>query len=78
MIHLSLNDTMIHLSLNDLKAIAKSRNTKDYENKSDEDLLNLLNDPNINISIHEKKLKEIGKDFRELRHDFSKEKISIN
>ena len=40
---------MINLSLNDSKAIAKSRNIKEYKNKSDKDLLNLLNDPNIKI-----------------------------
>ena len=50
---------MINLSLNNLKAIAKSRNIKDYENKSDKDLLNSLNNTNIKISISKKKLKEI-------------------
>ena len=66
---------MINLLLNDLKAIAKSRNIKVYENKSEKDLLNLLNDKNIKISIPKKKLKEIEKDFKELRHNFSKKEI---
>ena len=66
---------MIYLSLKDLKAIAKSRNIKDYENKSYKDLLNLHNDTNIKISIPKKKLKEIEKDLKELRHNFSKEEI---
>ena len=66
---------MTYLSLKDLKAIAKSRNIKDYENKSYKDLLNLHNDTNIKISIPKKKLKEIEKDFKELRQNFSKEEI---
>ena len=52
---------MIFLSLKDLKAIAKSRRIKDYENKSYKDLLTLLNDTNISIS--KKKLKEIERRF---------------
>ena len=66
---------MIYFSLKDLKALTKSRYIKNYDNKSYEDLLNLLNDTNIRISISEKKLKEIEKDFKELRHGFSKEEI---
>ena len=58
------------LSLKDLKAIAKSRGIKDYENKSYEDFLTFLNDTSISIS--KKKLKEIEKDFKELGHNFSK------
>ena len=48
---------MIFLSLKDLKAIAKSRGIKDYENKSYKDLLTLFNDTNIKISISKKKIK---------------------
>ena len=48
---------MINVSLNDSKTIANSRNIKDYENKSYKDLLNLLNDTNIKISIPKEKLK---------------------
>ena len=48
---------MINLSLNDSKTIGNSRNIKDYENKSYKDLLNLLNDTNIKISIPKEKLK---------------------
>ena len=66
---------MINLSLNNLKSIAKSRNIKDYENKSDKDLLNSLNNTNIKISIYKKKLKEDKKKIRELRHKFSTEEI---
>ena len=57
----------------ELKALTKSRNIKNYENKFYEDLLNLLNDTNISISKNT--LKEIEKDFKELRHNFSKKEI---
>ena len=64
---------MIFLSLKDLKAIANSRDIKDYENKSYKDLLTLLNDTNISIS--KKKLEEIEKNFKERRYNFSKKEI---
>ena len=35
---------MINLSLNDQKAIAKSRNIKDHENKSEKDLIKILSE----------------------------------
>ena len=66
---------MIFLPLKDLKAIAKSRDIKDYENKSAKDLLKLFNDSNIKIGISQKKLKEIEKNFKELKHNFSKKEI---
>ena len=61
---------MICLLLKDLKVLAKGRSIKSYENKSDKDLLNLLND--TNVSIPKEKLKETEKDFKELRYNFSK------
>ena len=33
---------MIHLSLDELKLIAKNRDIKDYENKSEKDLIKTL------------------------------------
>ena len=63
---------MIFLSLKNLKAIAKRRNIKYYGNKSAKDLLKLFNDSNIKIGISKKKLEEIEKNFKELRHNFSK------
>ena len=63
---------MLFLSLKDLKVITKSRDIKDYENKSAKDLLKLFNDSNIKIGISKKKLKEIEKNFKELRHNFFK------
>ena len=67
---------MIFLSLKDLKAIAKSRDIKDYENKSAKDLLKLFIDSNIKLGISKKKFKEIEKNFKELRHSISKKQIN--
>ena len=66
---------MINLSLDELKLVAKNRNIKGYEKKSEEDLIKILSEPKPKISITKKKLKEIEKDFSELRHKFSKEEI---
>ena len=66
---------MINLSLDELKLVAKNRNIRDYENKSEEDLIKILSELKPRISITKKKLKEIKKDFSELRHKFSKEEI---
>ena len=66
---------MINLSLDELKLVAKNRNIKDYENKFEKDLIKILSEPKPRISITKKKLKEIKKDFSELRHKFSKEEI---
>ena len=80
---------MINLSLNELKLIAQSRNISDYENKSKEDLIKALSEPEPKpkpepklkptpkpkIIINKKKLEEIRKYFNELRHKFSKKEI---
>ena len=66
---------MINLSLNELKLIAKSRNLKDYKNKSENDLTKILSEPKPNISLSKKKIKEIKKDLNELKYGFSKSKI---
>ena len=66
---------MINLSLNELKLIAQSRNISDYENKSEKDLIKALSEPKPKIRINKNKLKEIRKDFYELRHKFSKKEI---
>ena len=36
---------MVNLSLNKLELIAKSRNIKDYKEKSEEDLIKILSEP---------------------------------
>ena len=66
---------MIKLSLDKLRLIARDRNIQDYENKSEDDLIKIISEPKPKISITKTKLKEIKKDFRELRHKFSKEEI---
>ena len=68
---LSIN--IINLSLDELRLVAKNRNIQGYENKNKEDLIKILSEPKPKISITKKKLKEIEKDFSELRHKFSKE-----
>ena len=67
---------MINLSLNELKLIAKSRNTKDNKNKSENDLIKILSKPKPKINLSKKKIKEIKKYFSEVRYKFSKSKIN--
>ena len=62
---------MINLSLDELKLVAKNRNTKDYE----KNLIKILSEPKSKISISKNKIKEIKKNFSELRHKFSKSEI---
>ena len=64
-VNLSLN-----LSLNELKLITEH---SDYENKSTKDLIKALRGPKPKLGINKNKLKEIKKDFYNLRHKFSKE-----
>ena len=61
---------MINLSLKELKLIAKSRDIKDYKDKSEEDLIKILSEPKTKIDLSKNKIKEIKKDFSELRHIF--------
>ena len=68
MVNLSLN-----LSLNELKLIAEHRNISHYENKSTKDLIKALRGLKPKLGINRNKLKEIKKDFYNLRHEFSKE-----
>ena len=66
---------MINLWLDELKLVAKNRNIKDYENKSEKDLKEILSKPKPKINISKMKIKEIKKDFSKLRHKFSIEEI---
>ena len=50
---------MTNLSLDELKLVAKNRNIKDYENKSEKNLIKLLSEPKPKIVINKKKLEEI-------------------
>ena len=69
------NINMINLSLDELKLVAKNRNIKDDDNKSEKDLIKLLSEPKPKIIINKKKLEEIKKDFSKLKHRFSKKEI---
>ena len=62
---------MINQSLDELKLVARNRNIRDYENKSEKDMIKALSKPKPKIKIDKKKLEEIRKDFNELRHKFS-------
>ena len=62
---------MINLSSNELKLVAKSRNIKDYKNKSENDLIKILSEPKPKINLSKNKTKEIKKDFSKLRYRFS-------
>ena len=66
---------MINLSFNEWKVIAQYRNISDYENKSKEDLIKALREKKPKLGINKNKLKEIKKDFYNLRHKFSKEVV---
>ena len=66
---------MINLALDEIRLIAQNRNIRDYENKSEEDLIKALSEPKPKIRINKKKLEEIRKDFNELRHKFSKKEV---
>ena len=46
---------MINLSLDELRLIAKDRNMRDYENKSQKDLIKALSEPKPKIKIDKKK-----------------------
>ena len=62
---------MIILSLDELKVIAKKRDIKDYENKSEDDLIKILSEPRTKLKLSKKRIKDIREDFNELKHMFS-------
>ena len=66
---------MLNLTLNELKLVAKSRGVKDYENKSEDDLMKILTEPKTKTSLSKKKIGDIRKDFNKSRYKFSKSKI---
>ena len=65
---------MIILSLDNLKAIAKNRGIKDYENKSEDGLIK-IHDETTKTRLSKKRIKDIRKDVNKSRHMFSKSKI---
>ena len=54
---------MINLSLNELKIFAKKKGTKDYRNKSEDDLIKIFSKPKTKISLSKKKIKDIKKNL---------------
>ena len=66
---------MINLSLKKLKLLVKNRGIKDYNNKSEDDLIKILSAPKPKSSLSKKKTKDIKKDFHKLRDRFLKPKI---
>ena len=66
---------MLKLTLNELKLIAKSRGIKDYESKSEDDLIKILSERKTKTSLSKKKIRDIRKDFNKSRYKFSKSKI---
>ena len=67
---------MINLSLIELKLISKSRDTRNYKGKSENGLIKILSEPKPRINLSENKIKDIKKDFSELRYGFSISKIN--
>ena len=66
---------MLNLILNELKLAAKSRDIKDYENNSEDDIIKILSEPKTKTSLSKKKIRDIRKDFNKSRYKFSKSKI---
>ena len=66
---------VLKLTLNELKLVAKSRGNKDYENKSEDDLIKILSEPKTKRSLSKKKIRDIRKDFNRSRYKFSKSEI---
>ena len=66
---------IINLSLDEIRLIAQNRNIRDYENKSEENLIKAFSQIKPKIRINRKKLEEIRKDFIELRHKFFKKEV---
>ena len=52
---------MINLYLKKLKLIAKSKDIKDYKEKSEEDLIKILSEPKTKINLSKNKIREIKK-----------------
>ena len=63
---------MLNLSLDEMKLVAKNRGVKDYEKKSEDDLIKILSEPKTKTSLSKKKIRDIRKDFNKSRYRFSK------
>ena len=65
---MSHNIRMLNLSLNELKLVAKSRGIKDYENKSEDDLIKIVSELKTKRSLSKKKIKSIKEKFNKSRY----------
>ena len=55
--------------------MTKSRGIKDYENKSEDDLIKILSKPKTKTSLSKKKKRDIRKDFNKSRYKCSESEI---
>ena len=71
------NEKNIFSFVQDIRMIiARGWGIKDYKNKSKEYLTKLISESKPKINLFENKIKEIKKDFSELKHRFAKSKIN--
>ena len=66
-------NSSLNLSLNELKLIEEHKNISYYEKKSAKNLIKAFTGSKLKLGINKNQLKEIKKDFNDLRHEFSKE-----
>ena len=65
---MSHNIRMLNLSLNELTLAAKSRGIKDYENKSEDDLIKIVSELKTKRSLSKKKIKSIKEKFNKSKY----------
>ena len=56
---------MINLSLIELKLISKNRDIKDYESKSEDDLIKIFTEPKTKMKLSKKRIKKIREKFNQ-------------
>ena len=61
---------MLSLSLNEWKLVAKSRGVKDYENKSEDDLIKILSEPKTKTNFSKNKMRDIRKDLNKSKRKY--------
>ena len=69
-----INVSIIILPLDEMIVIAKKWGIKDYENKSEDDLIKIL-DETTKTSLSKKRIEDIRKDVNKSRRIHSKSKI---
>ena len=66
---------MIILSVDEERLLAPNRNIRDYENKSEKNLIKALIQPKPKIKVDRQNCEGIRKCLLELKHKFSKKEI---